>query len=238
MLKINDLKVSIEGKEILKGIDIEVNPGELVVIFGPNGSGKTTLLKAIMGIGGVRIGKGKIEYKEKVINTMSVDERAKLGIGLMFQKPPRINGVVLREVVNFLGGSFADLMKYKLERMADRNLNDNLSGGELKRSELMQLKMQKADLILLDEPDSGVDVENVKLIGKEINKMLTDSKKKSAILITHTGHILDYVKSKKSYVIMDGKVICHGETKKMLKIINANGYKACIACSKRYAKNC
>jgi Fe-S cluster assembly ATP-binding protein len=233
MLKIKDLSVSMDGYGILKGVNLSVDKGELVVILGPNGCGKTTLLKAIMGIGGTRIDKGEIIFKGKIINDLSIDKRAKMGIGMMYQKSPKLNGIKLGKIVDFLGEK-EDMSKYKIDKFLNRNVNDNLSGGEVKRSELFQLRLQNPDLLLLDEPDSGVDVENVALVGKEIDKMIHEGK--GAIIITHTGQILNYLKTKMAYVMINGRIVCCDEAKKMLATINANGYKVCIHC-KKHDKN-
>lgn len=235
MLKIKDLFVSIEGHDILKGVNLSLDKGELAVILGPNGCGKTTLLKTIMGIGGTKIKKGEIIFKGKKINDLTVDKRALMGMGMMYQKAPKLNGVKLEKIVEFLGKENGEVEKYQINKFLNRGVNDNLSGGEIKRSELLQLRLQNPDLLLLDEPDSGVDVENVALVGKEIDKMIKEGK--GAIIITHTGQILNYLKTKMAYVMMDGKIVCHDEAKRMFKTINANGYKICVNC-KKHGQNC
>jgi Fe-S cluster assembly ATP-binding protein len=235
MLKIKDLFVSIDGHEILKGINLSLGKGDLVVIFGPNGCGKTTLLKVIMGISGSKIQKGEVFFKGKKINNLAVDKRALMGIGMMYQKAPKLKGVKLDRIIDFLGKKGKQVEKYKMEKFLGRSVNDNLSGGEIKRSELLQLRLQSPDLLLLDEPDSGVDVENIALVGKEIKKMVKEGK--SAIIITHTGQILKYLKVKMAYVMMKGRIVCHDEAKKMLATINANGYNVCVDC-KKHDQNC
>lgn len=238
MLLIEKLKVSAGEKEVLKNINLTVADGELVVVFGPNGSGKTTLLKAIMGLSSCQVEEGKMFFKDKLINKLKVDERAKLGIGMSFQRAPKVSGVKINQIVNYFNNPDKEkiINKFKMLHLVDRDLNENLSGGEIKRSELMQLKMQKAQLLLLDEPDSGVDIENVAMIGKEINNLIKDGK--SGILITHTGAILDYVKSNRAYVLVEGEIVCSGKTKSILKTINANGYKSCIKCNTKYGESC
>ncbi len=229
MLKIKDLFVSMDGHDILKGVNLSLGRGELIVILGPNGCGKTTLLKAIMGIGGLKINKGEIIFKGKKINGLSIDKRATMGIGMMYQKSPKLSGIKLKKIVDFLGKK-ANTNKYNIDKFLNRNVNDNLSGGEVKRSELFQLRLQNPDLLLLDEPDSGVDIENVAVVGKEIDKMVKEGK--GAIVITHTGQILNYLKTKIAYVMINGRIVCCDEAKKMLATINANGYKVCIHCKK------
>ena len=235
MLKIKNLKASIKGKKILNGIDLHVNKGELVVIFGPNGSGKSSLLKSIMGLNDLKIDNGEIWFKNKKINNLSIDEKSKMGIGLMFQKAPKIKGVSLEKLIKSFNTNEKEIKKETMElKMADlvkRDVNDNFSGGELKRSELLQLCLQEVDLYLFDEPDSGVDVENLKLLAEKINSLVKN--KKSALLITHGGEILKYIGANRAYVMMDGKIYCEGRARKMFKSISRYGYEGCIKCHKR-----
>ncbi|MFH1536000.1 MAG: ATP-binding cassette domain-containing protein, partial [Patescibacteria group bacterium] len=145
----------------------------------------------------------------KKINNLSITERVRLGIALMFQKPPKITGVSLLSLLKLLNHDEDKVNKqiknFQAEKLTGRDLNSNFSGGELKRSELLQLSLQKARLYLLDEPDSGVDLENIKLIGKQINELMKD-KQRSAIIITHSGQILDYVKVDKACRMVNGQL--------------------------------
>src|SRR4030042_5966773 len=178
MLEIKNLSVAVEDKEILHNVSLTVNTGETHVLFGPNGSGKTTLLMTIMGFPKYTITKGTIAFKGTDSTHASVDERARLGIGLSFQRPPVVRGVKTRDMV------FAALKEKdkpemvdslakdtNLEEFLDRDINYGFSGGEIKRSELMQLLAQRPDLVLLDEPESGVDLENIALIGRLIKEI-------------------------------------------------------------------
>jgi Fe-S cluster assembly ATP-binding protein len=228
LLEIEKLTAGIENKPILKSINLQIAAGETVVIFGPNGSGKTSLLKAILGVGGIKIKSGKILFKSKTLSNLAINKRAELGISLMFQKPPKISGIRLFDLLNRLN-SDSDYIKNETEslncsKFINRDLNSNLSGGETKRSELLQLACQESSLFLFDEPDSGVDADNIKLIGKEIKK-LTNSKEKSSIIITHNGAILDYVSANTAYVLIDGKIVRKGSPLEIWKVIKKSGYE-------------
>lgn len=234
MLEIKNLKLAVFGKEILAGVNLVVRKREIVVIFGPNGSGKTSLLKAIAGIGGYKVF-GEIIFCGKKIGKLTPDQRANLGVALMFQKPPKISGLKLENILTtltdnkvFVNQKAKDL---NFENFLPRTLNDNFSGGEIKRSELLQLFCQKAKLFLLDEPDSGVDLDNVKLVGRQINKLVSGGK--SAIIVTHSGAILPYINAKKAFVLVSGKIACSGSPKKVLATIKKYGYKKCTKCKKK-----
>lgn len=233
LLNIEDLDVSVEGKQILKKINITINSGEVVILFGPNGCGKSTLLKTIMGFGGYDITGGKITFKDTVFNGLSIDKRVKQGIGLVYQHPPQIVGVKLHEVASFLTDD-KEKSKSMSERLnltehINRDINLGFSGGERKRSEIFQAVLQDPDLLLLDEPESGVDLENISLIGEVLNEFLKKPGK-SALIITHTGYILDYVNAKRGCVMMDGDLTCVGEPKEMFESIRESGYEKCKEC--------
>lgn len=208
LLKITNLSASVEGKKIISGIDLTIKKDQTIVLMGPNGSGKTSLFKTILGVDSFKIDCGEIYFNNRKINHLSITERARLGIALMFQKPPKITGVTLLSLLKLLNSDERKIKKqiknFSAGKLALRDLNNSFSGGELKRSELLQVSLQPARLYLLDEPDSGIDSENIKLIGKQINKLV--KKNCSAIIITHTGQILDYVKADKAYFMVDGQM--------------------------------
>ena len=241
-LSIEQLAVEVEGREILHNINLEMKPGETHVLFGPNGSGKTTLLMAVMGFPRYRITKGKIIFEGQDITMLPLDERARLGIGMSFQRPPVVRGVKTRDMVTAcLKGreqeeSISQLAdKADLADFLDREINYGFSGGEIKRSELMQLLAQRPKLTLIDEPESGVDLVNIALIGELINGLLEKDcpileRKCMGLIITHTGHILDYVNARTGYVMCDGVIGCVGDPHEILTTIREKGYEECIKC--------
>ena len=233
LLEVKDLTAEAGGKKILRGITLSIRKGEVVVLFGPNGSGKSTLIKTIMGFGGYKVKGGEILFNTKNINAMPVEERVKAGIGIMYQHPPKIRGVKLSQVADFLSGDKAKIAslaaKLSLEAHMDRDINLDFSGGEMKRSELFQLLLQNPRLLLLDEPESGVDIENISLMGDVLNGYLKQEDK-SALIITHTGYILDYIKADRGCVMIGGKLWCVGNPKEMFESIRKQGYEKCKEC--------
>lgn len=241
MLEIRDLSVEVEGKRILHDINLSIRAGETHALFGPNGSGKTTLLMAIMGFPKYRITKGQIIFRGQEITKLSLDERARLGIGMSFQRPPVVRGVKTRDMVKACLGNRGDgemvakmSERLRMGELMDRDINYGFSGGEIKRSELLQLIAQGPDLVLLDEPESGVDLVNISLIGQMINELLQKDLKRqrtrSGLIITHTGHILDYVHASKGYVLLDGTIACAQDAFEVLDSIKENGYEGCVKC--------
>ncbi len=243
MLDIQNLHVEVDDKQILNGLDLNIGEGETHVLFGQNGSGKTTLLLTIMGFPGYRVTKGRILFKRKNIVDLPINERANLGIGLSFQHPPAIHGVKLQELVEIEAKHGNEAFDF--EAMAkmmhippgffNRDVNLGFSGGEVKRTELLQLLAQSPDLVLLDEPDSGVDLENIDLVGETINKLLDRDKRsrerrKAGLIITHAGGILERVKADKAHVLVDGQIACSGNPDELLHDICELGYEECIKC--------
>ena len=233
MLKIVDLHVEAGGRQILKGVDLTVKEGETSILYGPNGSGKSTLLASIMGYSTVSVTGGKILYKGKNITDMPVDERARLGIGMMMQRPPDIYGVklgdLLRATADDAETAISETDKFKMERFMDREINVGFSGGEIKRSELLQLTAQRPELLLLDEPESGVDLESIDLIGRKVHDILEDGRDASgrhvsSLVITHTGQIMDFIGAKNGYVMKNGIVDRMGDPMDLLREIKLYGY--------------
>ncbi len=253
MLLIEELQVEIDGRVILSNLNMEIPQGETHILFGPNGSGKTSLMMTLMGFGGYSVTHGKITFKGENITHMPIHERAQLGIGVSFQRPPTINGLKTRHLIEICArqrGKTVDVESLAREinssAFLDRDVNHNLSGGEIKRSELMQLMAQDPDLILLDEPESGVDLENMVLIGETINlllhrgvtyakqkthKAVVADQSKSALVITHTGHILDYITADKGQVLYNGHLCCSRNAREILKWIGEFGYEECVRCT-------
>ncbi len=249
MLQIEELRVEVGGKTILKNVNMEIPKGETHILFGPNGSGKTSLMMTLMGFSGYNVTHGKITFKGEDITYMPIYERARLGIGVSFQRPPTINGLKTRSIVEISAGTRSvdvdELAKQlNLSDFLDRDVNHNFSGGEIKRSELLQLMAQQPDLVLLDEPESGVDLESIVLIGDTINLLLHRGIKhpmrkphkdidrtKSALVITHTGNILNYITADKGQVLYDGVLCCSKNAREILKWIREYGYKECVRCT-------
>lgn len=250
MLQIEDLQVKLGDKEILKHIDLEIQPGETHVLFGPNGSGKTSLLMTIMGYPQYRVTGGKIEFKGQDITHMPVNERARLGIGLSYQRPPTIHGVKMRQMVEICAKGKVDTealaKNVNFSEFLGRDINAGFSGGEIKRSELLQLMSQNPDLLLFDEPESGVDLENISLIGNAISNLLQRDFKvntgksqkerrrertKIGLIITHTGFILDYVTADKGQLLYGGMLTCTSNPREIFRCISEVGYEECVRCA-------
>ncbi len=241
MLRVEDLWVSVDDRQILKGVNFSINYGEVHVLFGPNGAGKTTFIMTIMGFPKYKVEQGKIYFKGEDITDKDVYERAQIGLGVSFQRPPTVRGVTLRRIIEIISDDKVDKErihdfseKLNLLGHLDRNLNDGFSGGEMKRSELLQLMAQRPDLVLIDEPESGVDMENIALVGESINTLLGKDKvkdpKRSAMIITHTGYILDFVNGDRGCIFLDGNIVCQGNPKDILSEIKKSGYRRCVEC--------
>lgn len=238
MLQIENLWVSVGEKQVLKDLNLNLGAGETHALFGPNGCGKTTLLSCIAGISRYVVDDGRIIFKGEDITEMSMDERARLGIGIAFQNPPVIRGLKLQDLIHLCNpeaDAEAILEELDFEEFAGRDVNKGFSGGEVKRSELVQLLAQEPDFVMLDEPDSGVDLENIKLVGEAINlltqKALKPSKRtRSGIIITHFGHILDYISVDIAHVMVEGTVVCTGSPNEILDQIREVGYGRCVEC--------
>ena len=239
VLQIDSLHVKTDQKEIIKGVDLCIKSGEVHIIFGPNGSGKSTLLSAIMHLPGYTITSGSVSIHGNDTSVMTTDEIANLGVGISFQHPPKIKGVALGAFLHAIDHSKAlqkEVAALHLENFLERELNVGFSGGELKRAEILKLYAQNPQLLLIDEPESGVDIENIAVISKAVNALLKErthtGKARSALIITHTGHILNYIDANAGYVFMDGRIVCMGEPAKILDDIKARGFSGCVNCPK------
>ena len=239
VLTVKDLHVSIEGKEILKGVNLEIKGGEIHAIMGPNGTGKSTLSSAIMGHPKYEVTQGSITLDGKNVLEMEVDERARAGLFLAMQYPSEISGVTnadfLRSAINSRReeGNEISLMKFirqmdkKMEflemdlDMAQRYLNEGFSGGEKKRNEILQLMMIEPKIAILDEIDSGLDIDALKVVSKGINEMRGEDF--GCLMITHYQRLLNYITPDYVHVMMQGRVVKSGGPE-LAQRLEAEGY--------------
>ncbi len=238
ILEIKDLSAEVEQRSVLKGLSLKVGAGEMHVIMGPNGSGKTTLAKAIMGHPNTKITNGEILVDGNRINDMPVNERAKLGIFLEFQTPVEIEGL---GIVGFLNSARGALGKEKItykefmteikqnseslrlrEDLVGRSLNYGFSGGEKKKMEILQMSVLKPKLAILDEPDSGLDIDAVRVVAENINEFRKKTGA-SILLITHYSRILNYMDPQFIHVMTDGRIARSGG-KEIIADIEKEGY--------------
>mgnify|MGYP001265481624 FL=1 len=241
MLKIKDIHAKIEEKSILNGINLEIKPGEVHAIMGPNGSGKSTLASVITGKEEYEITKGKILFEKQDLEEVSPEERAHKGIFMSFQYPIEIPGVT---ITNFLKTainetkkargekemSAKDMLKMLREKsnmleidgkFLSRSINDGFSGGEKKRNEIFQMAMLEPKLAILDETDSGLDIDALKIVANGVNKLR--SKKNAIMVITHYQRLLDYIVPDYVHVLFDGKIVKSG-TKDLALELEEKGY--------------
>ena len=242
MLKIDNLSVKVGDKRILKNLNLNINDGEVHAIMGPNGTGKSTLSKVIMRDDTFTVTSGSIEYNGKDILSLTTDEVARSGIFLAMQYPISIEGVsnadMLRTELSIREGKNVNLFKFvtELENAYDElnfdkstihsSINEGFSGGERKKNEIIGMKMLKPSLIILDEIDSGVDVDNLKVIANSILKYKKESNA-SILIITHYPHILNYIKPDYVHIMSDGNIVKTGASE-LAESILENGYEASI----------
>lgn len=232
ILEIQNLSVEVSGKRILNNVNLQIPEGEVHVLFGPNGSGKSSLIMALLGFPAYKIVSGRIIFKGIDITELPINERVKMGINVAFQNPPAIRGVKLGKILSHLmpnENKISELLtKVKFPpSFLERDINLGFSGGEIKKSEILQVLAQNGDFIILDEPDSGVDVENLRILGTVINDALRG---RSALIITHLGVILQYVNANIAHVLMNGTIVCSGPPVKILGQILNEGYAWCEKC--------
>jgi Fe-S cluster assembly ATP-binding protein len=241
MIKIKNLHANIEGKEILKGLNLEVNAGEIHAIMGPNGAGKSTLASILAGREEYEVTEGSVEFDGKDLLELSTEDRAREGLFLAFQYPVEIPGV---SNVNFLRTALNEIREYKGEepisakdfmakvreksaiveldsKLASRSVNEGFSGGEKKRNEIFQMAMLEPKLAILDETDSGLDIDALRIVASGVNKLKTPNN--ATIVITHYQRLLDYIVPDFVHVLYDGRIVKTG-TKELALELEEKGY--------------
>ena len=242
MLKIEDLHISVEDKEIIQGLDLQIGPGEVHAIMGPNGSGKSTLANVLSGKDGYEVTKGKITFLKKNLFDLEPEDRAGEGLFLAFQYPVEIPGVsginFLRTTLNSVkkyrkqkeldGINFLKLLREKAkilkidEKLIKRSINTGFSGGEKKRSEILQMSLLEPKLAILDETDSGLDIDALKTVANGVNKL--KNKDRSFLIITHYQRLLNYIIPDKVHILLKGKIIRSGD-KNLAIELEKKGYE-------------
>lgn len=237
ILSIENLHGSIDDKKILRGINLDIKPGKIIALMGPNGSGKSTLAQILMGNPAYKVSKGKVNWQGKNILKLEPWQRAKLGLFLSFQYPYELPGVNMHEFLstsykaihgdkdyqkNFEKYLQASLKSLNLsEKFLDRSVNEGFSGGEKKKNEILQLKLLRPKISVLDETDSGLDIDALKLIAKNINELKSPSQ--GFLVITHYQRLLNYLKPDEVHVILDGKIVKSGKAD-LVEKLEKKGY--------------
>ncbi len=238
-LELVNLRAGTDSKEILRGINLTINNGQTILLMGPNGSGKSTLAQVIIGNPRYKILSGKILFNNRDITNLPMETRVKMGISISFQIPPKLKGIKLRDLAleimrrRGIENPLEKLKKYaellRLEDFLERDLNVGFSGGEMKRAELFLVLLQNPAFVILDEIDSGVDVESVGILGKAIRSELQKNGR-SLIIISHTGIIAKHVHVDVAYIMLRGKITCYGPPTIVLNHVLEHGFARCEKC--------
>ncbi len=244
ILKIKGLeaKIAEDDLQILKGLELEIGPGEIHAIMGPNGSGKSTLAKVLAGHPGYQVTGGSVAFRGEDLLELEVNERSQAGLFLAFQYPVEIPGV---SIANFLRTAvqahlpegeeldifdYSDMLTERMEMLqmdvsfAERHVNDGFSGGEKKRNEILQMAMLKPKLAVMDETDSGLDIDALKIVSNGVNQLVAEDPEASVLLITHYQRLLDHIKPHFVHVMVDGQIVQSGGPEIALEL-EADGYK-------------
>ena len=236
-------RVAEDDLGILNGVDLEIGPGEIHAIMGPNGSGKSTLAKVVAGHPGYEVTAGSVRFRGEDLLDLEPDERSQAGVFLAFQYPVEIPGV---SIANFLRTAvqahmpegeeldifdYSDMLTERMEMLdmdvafAERHVNDGFSGGEKKRNEILQMAMLKPKLAVMDETDSGLDIDALKVVASGVNKLVEEDPEMSVLLITHYQRLLDYIKPDFVHVMVDGRIVQSGGPEVALEL-EASGYSS------------
>ena len=247
VLDVSNVTKAFGNRVAVNNVSFTIKEGEIFGFLGPNGAGKSTLFLTILGFPNYDVVQGSIKFKGQDITELTTAERVKLGIGVSFQTPPAIRGVSVGDLLKIESNQdvndelnprmkeLADQLKFS-DEFLERDVNLGFSGGEVKRSEILQLLAQMPDFTMFDEPDSGVDIENVELLASQIGTLLDKDKpqrnrKRSGLLITHLGYILNFVSADKAHVLMNGVISCSGNPTEILEDIRKNGFNGCVECA-------
>lgn len=253
-LVVDSATLAVADRVVLRELSLRVPLGETHVIFGPNGAGKTTLLAGLIGMPHVKVVWGDLRWRGASLLGLDITERVRRGLALAFQRPPAVSGIPLRRLAELIissngnggatGAEAAEQIQQRILTLAerldvldllDRDVNAGFSGGETKRSEIFQVALQNPQLVLLDEPESGVDVVNMDRIGRMIRSLLQRDEKPAnrsvtGLIITHSGYILNYVNADCGHVLADGRIICSGNARDVFEHIHEHGFDACAHC--------
>ncbi len=251
-LTIDSLTLAAGPRVLLRDFSLTIPRGQTHIIFGPNGTGKSTLLAAIMGLPPARVLEGDLRWRGRSLLGLSVTERVALGLGIAFQRPPAVSGLKLSRLAELIaqraagdGGEGSYAITERIQAVAeqadvtdllDRDVNQGFSGGEMKRAETFQVALQSPRLVLLDEPESGVDVVNIERLGEMLRGLLQRDinparREVSSLIITHSGYILNYLNADLAHVLYDGRIICRGSPRDVFEHVRQHGFRGCLECS-------
>lgn len=253
-LVVDSATLAVADRVVLRELSLHVPLGETHVIFGPNGAGKTTLLAGLVGMPHVKVVWGDIRWRGASLLGLDITQRVQRGLALAFQRPPAVSGITLRRLAELIiahngnGGTGSSEAPEEIQQriltlaerldvldLLDRDVNAGFSGGETKRSEIFQVALQNPQMVLLDEPESGVDVVNMDRIGRMIRSLLQRDERPgnrtvTGLIITHSGYILNYVNADCGHVLADGRIICSGNARDVFEHIHEHGFEACAHC--------
>ena len=243
MIQIHHLSVAIAEKSILRNISLDIPEGEVHLLLGPNGGGKTSLLMTLMGYPEYHVTEGDLSFFGESLLDRDITQRARLGIAVAQQRPPTLNGVRLRSLLDYLlkdnpqrRDEIGELTKSSgMESFLNRNINEGLSGGEIKKSELLLLMAGNPRFALLDEPDSGVDHDSLNLLYSLIQTLFSPdkahpSRRRTGLIITHSDQLIQRLHADKAHVMMNGRIICSGNPQLILEKIAVSGFDSCADC--------